>query len=454
MSITTTGPSVASANVADIHALSVLRTLEQAGITYCVLRGGDQLNGKSAEDEVDLLIPPEHLRHLCAVLHQLGFVRLRTWGHAPHYFFVSYDEATDRWLKLDVVTRVAYGRPTHELATDLGDNCLRNRQRMGAVFIPAPEDEIVTLLLHCVVDRGNFPLHWQRRLGTLCATVRDTQYVTSLLSKHCSSTLTFEALRDSIQQNQWDGLLGEQTAIRRILTAQRPVAVVACRFRDQVLRKLNLLTRFLRPHALSVALLAPDGAGKSTLAAGLCDHFFFPVDQIYMGLYQKRASSAAQQTPGFGLIGKLWTQWSRYVRGYIRRARGRFVIFDRYTYDALLPARYRLSRSQRLRRWLLAYSCPSPDVILLLDAPSELLFGRKHEHSVEFLEQHRQAYLRLKQQFPQMIVIDAARNADEVRRSVTAHIWRFFATRVNIRNRYSPALKLTRRISYEPDESP
>lgn len=432
MSVTPTEPNVDSADEAEIRALAVLCKVEQAGIPYCVLRGGDQLNNQSTEDEVDLLIPPQSLRPLCSLLRQLGFVRLRTWGHSPHYFFVSYDESTDRWLKLDVVTRIAYGRPTHELSTDLGECCLQNRMRAGSIFIPAPEDELLTLLLHCVVDRGNFPTHWQQRLQILSAAVTDEQYVTDLLAKYWSSGLTCDALRVALQQKRWDVLLAEQSAIRQRLSARRPIVTIVSRVRDQLLRKLNLMTRFLRPHALSVALLAPDGAGKSTLAAGLCDHFFFPVDQIYMGLYQKRATPTGQQMPGLGLVGKIWTQWSRYVRGYVRRARGRFVIFDRYTYDALLPARYRLSRSQRLRRWLLAYSCPSPDLILLLDAPSEMLFGRKHEHSVEYLEQHRQAYLKLKQQFPQMIVIDAARNADDVRRSVTAHIWRLFTNRVNL----------------------
>jgi thymidylate kinase len=114
----------------------------------------------------------------------------------------------------------------------------------------------------------------------------------------------------------------------------------------------------------------------------------------------------------------------------MKRARGRFVIFDRYTYDALLPSRQPLSRWQRLRRWILAYACPAPDLIVMLDAPGEILFARKGEHSAEYLERHRQAYLNLRQRFPQMIVVDAARDAEDVRRAVTSHMWRGFAGRL------------------------
>jgi hypothetical protein len=360
---------------------------------------------------------------------QLGFVRLRTWGHAPHHFFVAYDEVLDCWLKLDVVTHVAYGRPTHELTTTLAEGCLKYRRRVGSVFVPAAEDELVTLLLHCVIDKGTFPPAWQRRIITLCEQIREEAYVTDLLAKYWSSALTCQMLRLLVQRFEWDRLLAERSTVLSRLADRTPLRATICRARDQLLRKLNHLARLFRPDALSVALLAPDGAGKSTLASGVCDHFFFPVDQIYMGLYQKQMTSNKTRLTGLGLFGKLWTQWQRYGQGYAQRARGHFVIFDRYTYDALLPSRHKLNRWQRLRRWLLAYACPSPDLILMLDAPGDILFARKGEHSPEYLEQHRQAYLKLKHRFPQMIVVDAACNADQVRRMVIAHIWRRFADR-------------------------
>jgi thymidylate kinase len=417
---------LASADGRDTVALRVLHELERAGISYCVLRGGGHLPRPA--DEIDLLIPAQQMPTLCGVLYLNGFIRLRTWGHTPHHFFVAYDEGEDRWLKLDVVTRVAFGRPTHEYSTELGDGCLKNRRRTEGVLIPAPEDELVTLLLHCVVDKGSFPLHWQQRIAVLCEEVVDEAYVSDLLCQYYSPSLAFGELHSAVRKNQWEQLLECRGAVMRRLAGRHPIGVPVTRIRDRLLRKLNRLAKVVHPEALGVAILAPDGAGKSTLAEGLRNHFFFPLDQIYMGLYQQREGKG--RFVGLGLVGKLARQWRRYLQGYGKRARGRFVIFDRYTYDALLPAKKPLNRWQRCRRWLLAHACPAPDLIVLLDAPGEVLFGRKGEHSPELLEQHRQAYLGLQRRFPQMVMVDAARDADQVRRAVISHIWRRFAGRM------------------------
>ncbi|MEK7730204.1 MAG: hypothetical protein AAB354_17480, partial [candidate division KSB1 bacterium] len=72
---------------------------------------------------------------------------------------------------------------------------------------------------------------------------------------------------------------------------------------------------------------------------------------------------------------------------------------------------------------------PAQELLHLLDAPGELLFRRKGEHSPEWLEQQRQAYLALQKQVPQMRAVDAMMSAEEVRRAVVALIWEKYAQR-------------------------
>jgi len=193
------------------------------------------------------------------------------------------------------------------------------------------------------------------------------------------------------------------------------------------IRTLNRWAGLLRP-APSVALLAPDGAGKSTLAAGVQNSFFFPVRSVYMGLYQKTTAQAARPgVRGMGFVRRLFTQWRRYLIARYHQARGRLVIFDRYTFDALLPPRHNLSGLGRLRRWLLAHACPPPDLVLMLDAPGEVLYARKGEHNADLLEQQRQQYLALRPHLPQMVVVNASRDAERVRREAMAVIWRICA---------------------------
>src|SRR5947208_14851621 len=49
-------------------------------------------------------------------------------------------------------------------------------------------------------------------------------------------------------------------------------------------RLMDKLWDLRRRRGLSIALLGPDGAGKSTLAMGIQHSFVFPVRLVYMGL--------------------------------------------------------------------------------------------------------------------------------------------------------------------------
>jgi len=411
--------------------LRLFQTLEQADIHYCLMRDGDGLDQLPNRGEVDLLVQPGQFRPLRDLLVQLGFLNLPSWGYAPHHFFIAYDRGSDHWIKLDVVTEVAFGKPIHALRTPLAANCLRNRRRCGAVFGLAPEDELVTLLLHSVLDKGHFAPARSQRLKALCDQVTEGSYLSSLLMAYWSPTTTWPQLAALIEAENWEALLAERESVAAYLASRDRRGTLARRVTYPALRKLNRGTGLWRPQALTVALLAPDGAGKSTLAKGVQASFYFPVRSVYMGLYQKGTRAVRRRIPGLGFVSQLIRQWWRYLAARYHQAHGRLVIFDRYTFDALLPPPQRLSWLGRLRRWLLAHACPAPDLVLVLDAPGEVLYARKGEHSVAFLERQRQSYLELRSYVPQTIVVDATRDAEDVRREATALIWSGYINRLS-----------------------
>ena len=96
--------------------------------------------------------------------------------------------------------------------------------------------------------------------------------------------------------------------------------------------------RRAKARGLTVALLGPDGVGKSTLLAGLAAVYPVPIRQIYMGMWQGvgRPGYTRLHAVGAILMRPLRVWWS-VARGAAHAARGRVVVFDRYTYDALLP---------------------------------------------------------------------------------------------------------------------
>jgi thymidylate kinase len=149
---------------------------------------------------------------------------------------------------------------------------------------------------------------------------------------------------------------------------------------------------------------------------------------------------------GARLALRIGAQLWRWCRAQALRLRGRLVLFDRYACDALLPARWPLGPRGRLRRWLLGHACPAPQLIVVLDAPGEVLHARTGEHDPALLEAERRAYLRLARDRARAIVVDATREPDRVRRDVTAAIWAAYQSRW-ARKRFTPGRRRRRRAA-------
>ncbi len=222
---------------------------------------------------------------------------------------------------------------------------------------------------------------------------------------------------------------------------------------------------------LTVALVGPDGAGKSTISARLRKATLpAPVTTIYMGvnleastlllpttrllLAAKRARGGrpdlvasglrdvepdAQHTPSGRLAAvratvrmSVWMteEWLRQLVALGHRLRGRIVVFDRHFfldyYHADIEARDggqpRRGRAQRLHGWMLQRLYPKPDLVILLDAPAEVLHARKPEATVAWLERRRQQYLELAPLFPDFVVVDVDRPLDAAVSEVVAAI--------------------------------
>ncbi len=178
----------------------------------------------------------------------------------------------------------------------------------------------------------------------------------------------------------------------------------------------------LKAQGISVALLGPDGAGKSTLADGIARSCDVPVKYVYMGLWHRAPTRPVlMRLKGLGFARRVLTSWWRYTIGWWYRERGYVVVFDRYTFDAQLPAGPRGWARSRAD-WLLAHACPCPDLVFVLDAPGDVMFERKREADPEWLETQRAYLSALARRIPNAIAIDATREAECVRREVMQHI--------------------------------
>jgi thymidylate kinase len=154
-----------------------------------------------------------------------------------------------------------------------------------------------------------------------------------------------------------------------------------------------------------VAVLGPDGSGKSTVVARVVAAV--PgARTLYGGLYP-----AGQRHSGVAWVIGRMVLLAAAVRWH--RGRGRVVLLDRHPLDvAAAPPTHR--RRARLRRSVLRSLGVRLDRLVVLDAPAELLRSRKREQSLEQLQRQRDGYRSLAAAWPGAVVVDASQGLDQV----------------------------------------
>ena len=384
--------------------------LDDAGVDWCLLRGGANLADPTGD--VDLLVAPRSLDAIDRVFEAVGARHHRSWGRGSHRFFVTYDPPSDRWLKFDLVSELAFDSRQAVSGPPPG-GVLARRHRDGGVWKPSDTDAFWLLLLHCMLDKATFSDRYREQLGELTgsavgAAPEFRAWVEGLSPRPWDE----RAIVDAVRLERWDQLLAVGRAMRRTFARRQPASFIIRTLSAIALRRVSRLLGPLAGRAAVIVLIGPDGTGKSSVARRLVQWWPGGGCVVHLGLYGRDFRG--------GPFRRAWHLARARIATRYHLQLGRLVVLDRHPIEDPGGGGWR----HAIRAAVMRRLAPNPTRVVVLDASSEELARRRPDHNRAWLERKRDEFRRLSAAHPDWELVDASRDLAAVTADVATIAWK------------------------------
>jgi thymidylate kinase len=287
---------------------------------------------------------------------------------------------------------------------------------------PRSGDAFWLLLAHELLDRGRIDPRYRERLRALAGDGAHSS-LGVLLLRPAATGFPPEALTTAAGAGDWTRLETAAAPLAAALARQRPRRERMATTGRAVAGATRRVARRPGRRGANLALLGPNGVGKSTVADGLRRAVPLETRVVHMGIWKASGGPAPRRAAEVAL--RPLSLLSRYAGARAHELAGRIVLFDRYVHEARLPAQPPFRALKRPYQGLLGRVVPSPDATVALDIAGALAYERKQENPPEELEAERRFYGGL----PGVEVVDASLDADAVRAAVATVLWRTLVRR-------------------------
>lgn len=428
---------------------AVFRAWSEAGIQFLVLRNYEQLPHFTTND-IDVLVGPGRRDHaervLIAAAQSAGF-RLHNRAEFATLALYFSEPKTNLQAHFDLFTALKW-----RSFDFIGCEGFLARRRMRDSFaIPAVADEAVTNLLAFMIYTGRVKDKYRPSITNGFRT--DAEPATRLLAGTYGESRAKEVVAAGSQE-KWSELESRTPSLRRALILRQIFGKPFRTVNSVVTDAIRLVRRFISPPGLTVVLCGADGSGKSTAGKAIVEglsgtfspqkgRFFHWKPSSFSKKHRTERGPATDPhgKPARNPLGSLcyfafhWLEFFIGSHTAIRPVtfRGGLVLIDRYYYDFFVDQRrYRLRVPDFVIR-LGHIFIKKPDLVLLLDAPAEVLQRRKQEVSPAETQRQCAAYRSLIQSFPNGRIIDASQPAEKVAAEINRTILDFMAARTKRR---------------------
>jgi thymidylate kinase len=457
------GPTRIKANV----ARTLIAELSAQCTAYCILSGYDRLPG-DFDTDIDFMVNHEDFERMPRIIVEVG-------RHTDTHLFQTVDhELSGRAYFLGSITGPSLTIVQPDCASDYrhfgrrwlsaAEVLAARRWHSNGFWIPSAAHEFAYYLIKRL-NKRDFNREHGYKLHRLYVEDRIEcgRTIVRFWNGPEGSTLVRMAAA-----NDWVQMAESLETFRSTLMRSRS-ETLSLKLASVPPRALLFLRRIAQPTGSWIAFMGPDGCGKSLVINAVSRQFtpaFRKVSSYHMRprVIGRKTANQGPVTdphgqPARGLvasIAKVLDLTADYILGYLSRIlpaviRTQLVLFDRCFYDLLVD-------SKRIRyggpRWLLrtaAHLAPRPDLVILLDAPPDVLWKRKKEVPLEEVSRQREAYLQLAQTLPSAVVVNAAQPPADVIHDVIAalveHLARRARGRIQLPNVPGPDARIEKKAS-------
>ena len=316
---------------------------------------------------------------------------------------------------------------------------LKHRVSRGQFAIPHPVHEAIISMLGRLLYHGYVKHRYKSQIATAIATHRDMAQIS--LEEAFGASLA-NSIVDSAAQRDWTRIEAMAKSLRRSLIFRRiartPIPTVLAAARNLV----RLIDRMRHPTGLMVAVIGPDGSGKSAVAGAILRsvertygakaslHVHWKPEVLPRGRAVKGPVTDPHAQPVRSKLTSLiyfMYHLCDFVLGsnfILRRCivKNGLVVVERYYYDYFVDTRrFRMNIAPGIIN--IGYSVVmKPDLVVCLDAPADVIHHRKNELSLAETSRQRESYRLLTSKLQYGYIIDATQPLQEVTRTATSII--------------------------------